>query len=73
MELQERTSLPSSNGKGSNGKGPGGKGPDFYANLGSAIRVIREDYPALFQKDLNCAPCSLLLCARAQRCSLPSA
>lgn len=28
--------------------------PDFYANVGDAIRTLREDIPLLFQKDLNC-------------------
>ena len=57
VQLEERPRLEtSSNGASSNGKGPGGKGPDFYANLGQAIRTLREDIPLLFQKDLNCAP-----------------
>lgn len=29
------------------------KSPDFYANLGDAIRTLREDLPLLFVKDLN--------------------
>ena len=42
------------------GAGPGGGGgsgdrdPDFFANVGDAIRTLREDYPLLFAKDLNC-------------------
>jgi hypothetical protein len=33
---------------------------DFYANVGDAIRTLREDVPTLFSKELNCAPyCSL--------------
>ena len=27
---------------------------DFFANVGDAIRTLREDYPLLFVKDLNC-------------------
>ncbi|MEW5298602.1 MAG: hypothetical protein WDW36_001706 [Sanguina aurantia] len=27
--------------------------PDFYANVGDAIRTLREDIPLLFAKDLN--------------------
>ena len=27
---------------------------DFYANVGDAIRTLREDIPLLFHKDLNC-------------------
>lgn len=35
---------------------PGGdKDPDFYANVGSAIRTLRDEIPTLFYKDLSCA------------------
>jgi hypothetical protein len=30
------------------------KSPDYYANVGDAIRTLREDIPLLFAKDLNC-------------------
>jgi hypothetical protein len=30
------------------------KRPDFYANVGDAIRTLREDIPILFAKDLDC-------------------
>jgi hypothetical protein len=30
------------------------KQADYYANVGDAIRTLREDIPALFVKDLNC-------------------
>ena len=30
------------------------KHPDFYANVGNAIRTLREDIPLLFAKDLDC-------------------
>jgi hypothetical protein len=35
-------------------KGPGEKSPDYYANVGDAIRTLREDIPLLFKQDLNC-------------------
>ena len=28
---------------------------DYYANVGDAIRTLREDVPDLFKSDLNCA------------------
>lgn len=31
------------------------RSPDFYANVGSAIRTLRDETPALFQRDLTCA------------------
>ncbi len=34
------------------------RSPDFYANVGSAIRTLRDETPSLFQQDLTCAaPC----------------
>lgn len=34
--------------------GPGGeKSPDYYANVGDAIRTLREDIPLLFERELN--------------------
>jgi hypothetical protein len=30
------------------------KSPDYYANVGDAIRTLREDIPKLFEEDLNC-------------------
>lgn len=30
------------------------KQADYYANVGDAIRTLRDDIPALFVKDLNC-------------------
>ena len=38
------------------GGGPGGeeRDKDFFANVGDAIRTLREDYPLLFAKELNC-------------------
>ena len=32
------------------------KSPDYYANVGDAIRTLREDIPKLFEDDLNCKP-----------------
>lgn len=31
----------------------GGPEPDYYANVGDAIRTLREDIPRLFQRDLD--------------------
>ncbi len=28
--------------------------PDYFANVGDAIRTLREDIPSLFYRDLNC-------------------
>jgi hypothetical protein len=28
---------------------------DFYANVGDAIRTLRDDVPTLFKSDINCA------------------
>jgi len=33
---------------------PGQNHADYYANVGDAIRTLREDIPLLFNKDLNC-------------------
>jgi len=33
---------------------PKPKGSSFYANVGTAVRTIREDLPALFQRDMDC-------------------
>jgi hypothetical protein len=30
------------------------RSPDFYANVGDAIRTLRDDVPLLFERDLNC-------------------
>ena len=30
------------------------KKDDYYANMGDAIRTLREDIPQMFRKDLNC-------------------
>lgn len=32
---------------------------DYYANVGDAIRTLREDVPTLFTSELTCAPTSL--------------
>lgn len=34
--------------------GPGGKDDEFYANVGNAIRTLREEIPQLFQHDFTC-------------------
>lgn len=28
--------------------------PDYFANVGDAIRTLREDIPSLFEQELNC-------------------
>ena len=38
------------------------KHDDYYANVGDAIRTLRDDYPRLFECDLNCALPSFVLC-----------
>jgi hypothetical protein len=30
------------------------RSPDYYANVGDAIRTLREDIPLLFERELNC-------------------
>ncbi|GBF90147.1 hypothetical protein Rsub_03280 [Raphidocelis subcapitata] len=45
-------------GTGGGGAGPGGgdgreRSPDYYANVGDAIRTLREDIPLLFDRELN--------------------
>jgi hypothetical protein len=30
------------------------RAPDFYANVGDAIRTLRDDIPLLFERELNC-------------------
>ena len=34
--------------------GGNGKNDDFYANVGNAIRTLREEIPLLFQQDFTC-------------------
>ena len=52
-----------------NGCPRGDKDPEFYANVGSAIRTLRDEIPTLFQKDLTCEPrcASPSCCAAADR------
>jgi hypothetical protein len=38
------------------------KHQDFYANVGDAIRTLREDIPLLFVKELNCTLPLCLMC-----------
>jgi hypothetical protein len=48
------------------------KRADYYANVGDAIRALRDDIPLLFSKELNCEcgqnslrpPCPFAACAR---------
>lgn len=57
VELEERPSSSSKepgNEKGSRERGNGGKSDDYYANVGYAIRTLREDIPLLFMRNCNC-------------------
>lgn len=40
---------------------------DFYANVGSAIRTLRDETPLLFQRDLSCVQ-PVLACEAVQAC-----
>jgi len=56
VKLEERPSSSSSEsngGPGNSGPENGSKGNDYYANVGYAIRTLREDIPLLFIRDLN--------------------
>lgn len=33
---------------------PDGPDPDFFVNVGHAIRTLREDIPALFEREMDC-------------------
>lgn len=50
QQQAEQLGAPSSGGGG----GPDPDQQDFFANVGDAIRTLREDYPLLFVKNLNC-------------------
>ena len=51
MSAQLSTAPPKTPGSA----GPGGpKDDDFYANVGYAIRTLREEIPLLFQQDFTC-------------------
>eukprot|EP00983_Pelagomonas_calceolata_P114116 1160061-Pelagomonas_calceolata.AAC.1 len=41
-------------GAGAGGPGNGGNQNEFFANLGDALRTLRDDIPDLFNHDLNC-------------------
>jgi hypothetical protein len=43
------------------------KSPDYYANVGDAIRTLREDIPLLFERDLNCACGARAACGHGAR------
>ena len=47
--------------EGPKGGGDGGRSPDYFANVGDAIRTLRDDIPKLFEKDLNCESHSPLM------------
>jgi hypothetical protein len=62
--LGTRDGQPSTNEfSGTNDTGGGGDGPgsgdgaedgaDYYANMGDALRILRDDIPQLFRKELN--------------------
>lgn len=52
-----REGQPSANSNECSGSSSGGGGKDddgeYYANMGDALRVLREDVPQLFSKELN--------------------
>jgi len=57
QQQQQQQQTPSE--QGYRGGGSGGDNEerhkqDFFANLGDAIRTLREDIPDLFSRDLNC-------------------
>ena len=67
VQLDERPKLHTDPGSGGGGRKRPDKDPDFYANVGSAIRTLREDIPLLFQKDLDCkAQVSWSCCLRTK-------
>ncbi len=51
-ERQGQTNSPLASSSSSGG-GNGGDDDDYYANMGDALRVLREDVPQLFDKKLN--------------------
>lgn len=55
--LRGREGQPSANSSECSGSSSGGGGKDddgeYYANMGDALRVLREDVPQLFSKELN--------------------
>ena len=69
VKVEERPSSSSSEPSNDNGDGnnedkkeeKGGKGDNYYANVGYAIRTLRDDIPLLFMRELNCEPRSLSL------------
>lgn len=74
VQLNERPPPQLQQGSGEGGGMPGGSGrdpdqQDFFANVGDAIRTLREDYPLLFVKDLNCERISNRIAAFT--CPLP--
>ena len=79
VQLDERPRLHTEPGPNGGGRKRPDKDPDFYANVGSAVRTLREDIPLLFQKDLNCALLDAVSCTlhssmwEGQRCSSCSA
>uniref|UniRef100_A0A061R745 Uncharacterized protein n=1 Tax=Tetraselmis sp. GSL018 TaxID=582737 RepID=A0A061R745_9CHLO len=50
VRLEEKSKNKSKNSNGDKGSG---RSEDFYANVGYAIRTLREDIPLLFLRDLN--------------------
>jgi hypothetical protein len=53
--LSVQLSTPPPRNPQTSGSG-GGKDNEFYANVGNAIRTLREEIPLLFQQDFTCEP-----------------
>jgi len=53
VTVDEKPAPSQDNANGPDPEDPERKAKDYYANLGYAIRTLREDIPILFVKDLN--------------------
>lgn len=53
LNLSVQLSTPPPRSSQTSGGG-NGKNEDFYANVGNAIRTLREEIPLLFQRDFTC-------------------
>ena len=70
LNLSVQLSTPPPRSSQSPGGG-NGKNDEFYANVGNAIRTLREEIPLLFQQDFTCEGASLTGCIRYRK-SIPS-
>lgn len=60
VTLDEKPAPSQDSPSGQDPEDPDRKAREYYANLGYAIRTLREDIPILFVKDLNCEPACCL-------------